>query len=89
MAVDDAHVFPGFLTPVLTQLFFPKTPNTSLACFCGDERRQYTELKFASQPQGHESDTLTTYPPGRGNGGMCENEKPKAARKSIGKQVVK
>ena len=24
MAVDDAHVFPGFLTPVLTQLFFPK-----------------------------------------------------------------
>ena len=21
MAVDDAHVFPGFLTPVLTQLF--------------------------------------------------------------------
>ena len=22
-AVGDAHVFPGFLTPVLTQLFFP------------------------------------------------------------------
>ena len=24
MAVSDAHVFPGFLTPVLTQLFFLK-----------------------------------------------------------------
>ena len=24
MAVSDAYVFPGFLTPVLTQLFFPK-----------------------------------------------------------------
>ena len=24
MAVCDAYVFPGFLTPVLTQLFFPK-----------------------------------------------------------------
>ena len=23
MAVGDAHVFPAFLTPVLTQLFFP------------------------------------------------------------------
>ena len=26
MAVGDAYVFPGFLTPVLTQLFFPKPP---------------------------------------------------------------
>ena len=26
MAVNDAYVFPGFLTPVLTQLFFPKPP---------------------------------------------------------------
>ena len=24
MAVGDAHVFPGFLTPVLTQVLFPK-----------------------------------------------------------------
>ena len=23
MAIGDAYVFPGFLTPVLTQLFFP------------------------------------------------------------------
>ena len=28
MAVGDTHVFPGFLTPVLTQLFFPKPPTT-------------------------------------------------------------
>ena len=26
----DAYVFPGFLTPVLTQLFFPKPPTTFL-----------------------------------------------------------
>ena len=24
----DTHVFPGFLTPVLTQLFYPKPPTT-------------------------------------------------------------
>ena len=30
MAVGDAYVFPGFLTPVLTQLFFPKLPTTFL-----------------------------------------------------------
>ena len=28
MAVGDAYVFPGFLKPVLTQLFFPKPPTT-------------------------------------------------------------
>ena len=28
MAVGDAYVFPGFLTPVLTQYFFPKPPTT-------------------------------------------------------------
>ena len=29
MAVGDAYVFPGFLTPVLTQLFFPKPTTLS------------------------------------------------------------
>ena len=38
LAVGDAHVFPGFLTPVLTQLFFPKPPTTFLTCFCRGER---------------------------------------------------
>ena len=72
MAVGDTHVFPGFLTPVLTQLFFPKPPTTFLTCFCRGERRKYAGKKSRlnrgsnSQPQGHESDALTTEPPGRG-----------------------
>ena len=71
MAVGDAHVFPGFLTPVLTQLFFPKTPTTFLTCFCRGERRKYARKKVRlnrglnSQPPGQESDTLTTEPPRR------------------------
>ena len=72
MAVGDAYVFPGFLTPVLTQLFFPKPPTTFLTCFCRGERRKYAGKKsrlnrgLNSQPPGHESHTLTTEPPGQG-----------------------
>ena len=72
MAVGDAYVFPGFLTPVLTQLFFPKPPTTFLTCFCRGERRKYAGKKSRlnrgsnSQPPGRESDTLTTEPPRRG-----------------------
>ena len=72
MAVADAHVFPGFVTPVITQLFFPKPPTTFLTCFCRGERRKYAGKKSRlnrgsnSQPPGHESDTLITEPPGRG-----------------------
>ena len=72
MAVGDAYVFPGFLTPVLTQLFFPKPPTTFLTCLCRGERRKYARKKSRlnggsnSQPPGHESNTLTTEPPGRG-----------------------
>ena len=71
MAVGDAYVFPGFLTPVLTQLFFPKPPTTFLTCFCRGERRKHAGKKSClnrrsnSQPPGHESDTLTTEPPRR------------------------
>ena len=73
MAVGDAYVFPGFLTPVLTQLFFPKPPTTFLTCYCRGERRKYAGKKSRlnqgsnSQPPGHESNTLTTEPPGRGS----------------------
>ena len=73
MAVGDAYVFPGFLTPVLTQLFFPKPPTTFLTCFCRGERRKYAGKKSRlnrgsnSQPPGLESDTLSTEPPGRGS----------------------
>ena len=69
MAVGDAYVFPGFLTPVLTQLFSPKPPTTFLTCFLNrGERRKYPGKKncinwgLNSQPPGHESDTLTTEP---------------------------
>ena len=102
MAVGDAYVFPGFLTPVLTQLSFrshrllfshaseevssentperkftstgPQTHNhqvMGLTYFCRGERRKYAGKKSRlnrgsnSQPPGHESDTLTTKPPGR------------------------
>ena len=47
MAVSDAHVFPGFLTLVITQLFFPKPPTTFLTFFCRGEWRKYAG-KFAS-----------------------------------------
>ena len=72
MAVGDAYVFPGFLTPVLTQPFFPKPPTTFLTCFCRGEKRKYAGKKSRlnrgsnSQPPGHEWDALTTEPPGRG-----------------------
>ena len=78
MAVGDAHVFPGFLTPVLTQLFFPKPPTTFLTCFCRGERRKYAGKKVClnrgsnSQPPGNESDMLTPEPPRRG---LWEKEK--------------
>ena len=70
MAVGDAYAFSGFLTPALTQLFFPKRPTTFLTCFCRGERRKYARKKSHlnwgsnSQTPGHESDTLTTEPPG-------------------------
>ena len=72
MAVGDAYVFPGFLTPVLTQLFFPKPQTTFFTCLCRGERRKYAGKKSRlnrgsnSQPLGHESDTLTTEPPRQG-----------------------
>ena len=67
--------------PVLTQLFFPKPPTTFLTCFCRGERRKYARKKvrlnrgWNSQPPGHESDTLTTEPPGQGEivVGLVEN----------------
>ena len=68
MAVGDAHVFSGFLTPVL---FFPKPPTTFLTCFFRGEKRKYAVNKVRlnrgskSQPPGHECDTLATEPPWR------------------------
>ena len=78
MAAGDAYVFPGFLKPVLTQLFFPKPPTTFLTCFFRDERQKFAGKKsrlnrgLNPQPPGHESDTLTTEPPERGKGYIIE-----------------
>ena len=65
MAAGDAYVFPGFLTPLLTQPFFPY--------FYRGERRKYAGKKSRlnrgsnSQPPGNESDALTTEPPRQGS----------------------
>ena len=86
------NVFPGFLTPVLAQLFFPKSPTTFLTCFCRGERRKYAGKKSRlnrgsnSRQSGHASDTLTTEPPGWGmytlDIGMCRVD-PLAIDKTI------
>ena len=68
--VGDAYVFPGFLTPILTQLFFPKPLTTFLTCFWRGKSRKYASKKSRlnwgsnSQPPGHESDTPLTHPGG-------------------------
>ena len=41
------HVFPGFLTPVLTRLFFPKPPTTFLTCFAEVRSENTPERKVA------------------------------------------
>ena len=66
MAVGDTHVFPGFLTPVLTQISFQSPSTTFFTCFSRGERRKYAGKTFRlnrvlnSQPPGHESDMFTT-----------------------------
>ena len=82
MAAGDAYVFPGFLTPVLTQLFYTEPPTTFLTCFFRGERRKYAGKKTLlnrgsnSQPPGHESDMLTTEPARRGYLFSTERVKP-------------
>ena len=72
MAVGDAQVFPGFLTPVLTQLSF-QSPWLLFSHASAEVRgKKYAEKKVRlnlvlnSQPPGHESDTLNTQPLGLG-----------------------
>ena len=80
MAVGDAYVFPGFLTPVLTQLFFPKQP-TTFSHASAEVRGQNTpERKVAStgdRTHDHQvigSNTLTTEPPRRGKNSEAKGE---------------
>ena len=41
------HMFPGFLIPALTQLFFQKPPTTFLTCFYRGGRRKYAGKKVS------------------------------------------
>ena len=62
MAVDDTYVFPGFLTPVLTQLSFQSHgllfPHSS-AEVSGENTSKKVRLNWVSnsQPPGHVSDS--------------------------------
>ena len=47
MVVGDAHVFPGFLTPVLMQLFFPKPRLLFSHASAGVRGENMLERKFA------------------------------------------
>ena len=80
MAVSDAHVFPGFLTPVLTQLFFRKHPTTFLKC--RSERRNTPERKFAStRDLTHSHQVMSpTHSPLRHPGGVKEERNGKVRR---------
>ena len=73
MAVGDTHVFPGFLTPVLTQLSFQSHPLLFTHASAEVRSENMPELKKVGlnrvpnpQPPGHEYDMLTTKPPKRG-----------------------
>ena len=78
MAVGDAYVFPGFLTPVLAQLFFQKPPllfsNASAEVRGKNTPERKVNRGSNSQPPGHESDTLTTEPPGWGYRGYSQDK---------------
>ena len=91
MAVSDVTVFPGFLTLVLTQFckvtdfFLTSISDKRLKILM---YHLYQMIKFKvcpkrrlnrgsnSQPPGHESDILTTEPPGQGvrKGEIARNE---------------
>ena len=51
MAAGDAHVFPGFLTPVLTQIFFPKPPTKNIGLLMeGRTDRQMERMNSVLRP---------------------------------------
>ena len=64
--VGDANVFPGFLTPALTQLCFPKPPTIFLTCFCRGERRVYPGKKSCLKWGSNSNHQVTTEPPWHG-----------------------
>ena len=72
MAAGDAYVFLGFLTPVLTQIYFQSHGRlfTHASAEVRGEKNPGKKFRLNqvsnSQPPSHESDTLTTELPGRG-----------------------
>ena len=65
MAVGDASVFPGFLTSVLTQLFFPKPPTTfshASAVVTGENTPERKVASTGDQAHNHQVMSLTCSP---------------------------
>ena len=65
MVVGDAHVFPGFLTPVPTQFFFPHA--SAEVRGKNSPERKFASTRNRTHNQHTESHMLTTEPPGRGS----------------------
>ena len=66
MAIGDAYVFPGFLTPVLTTFLSKATDYFSHMLLHRLEakiRRKEKSPQTGIEPPGDESDTLNTEPP--------------------------
>ena len=74
MAVGDVYMFPWLSNTSTNTTFCPKPPTPFLTCFSRNEGRKYALIKKVrlsnSQPPGHEFDTLTTEPTGRGTKGV-------------------
>ena len=62
MAVGDADVFPGFLTPILTQLFFPKPPTTFLTEVRGEKMPERKAASTGDRTHNHQVMSLTRSP---------------------------
>ena len=79
MAVSDTHVFPGFLTPVLTQLSFQSHRLLFSHALAEVRGENLPERKFAStgdQTHNHQVTSPTRSPlshPGGAKGLMGEN----------------
>ena len=81
MAVDDIHVFPGFLTPVLTQLSF-KSHRLLFSHASAEVRGENTpERKFASirdRTQNHQIMSPTLSPLSNPGGALWKGSSPQA-----------
>ena len=72
MAIGDTHDCVFWLSQTSANTtFFPKLQTTFLTCFCRGLRQKYVGKRVLlnqvsnSQPSGHESEMLTSEPPGQ------------------------